>query len=246
MSAPLSAHSRAKNQEDPEEWENHLILRVPSDVAARMTHAVHRTPHSEELGICINEDNRNVQIRLGNQILPAKILDLPTISEIHKTTDNTTLYKVADVSQIIMCDGAMSPKKDKKLKEQVKMEGEEEPEAGPSVMKPKTARQIARERLKEYHYPHGITAPMKNAKKRRFRKKKEKKIMAVEEIERELKKLLRSDLEAQSVRWEIVEDDGTGIPETLEEDSENYDPEDGSDLDKDDDDNLELTDDDDL
>lgn len=38
------------------------------------------------------------------------------------------------------------------------------------------------QKVKEYHYPHGITPPMKNAKKRRFRKKKEKKTMAVEEV----------------------------------------------------------------
>lgn len=65
--------------------------------------------------------------------------------------------------------------------------------------------------------------------------------MAVEEIEIELKRLLRSDLEAQSVRWKVVDDDETN-PE--DEDIEVYDNDDGSDLDKDDKD-LFLSDDED-
>lgn len=43
---------------------------------------------------------------------------------------------------------------------------------------------------------------MKSARKRRFRKTKKKKYMDAPEVERELKRLLRADLEASSVRWE--------------------------------------------
>ena len=47
-----------------------------------------------------------------------------------------------------------------------------------------------------------MTPPMKSARKRRFRKTKKKKYMDAPEVERELKRLLRADLEASSVRWE--------------------------------------------
>lgn len=57
-----------------------------------MEKAVNGEIDAEELGINFQEDNRTVQIRLGNQILPAKILDLPTINEVSKQNENI-LYK---------------------------------------------------------------------------------------------------------------------------------------------------------
>ncbi|EGT41519.1 CBN-TAF-7.1 protein [Caenorhabditis brenneri] len=239
--APIPISQRIAKHDEADDWEEHLVLRVPGNVVGRMEKAAYDVPGAEELEIDISEDNRTVKIRLGNQILPAKILDLPTINEVHKTLDNHTLYKVTNISQIIMCDEAMpAPRKDKKKTEPVAEENkqpkeENESGEGPSTaeVKVKTARQLAREKVKEYQYPHGITPPMKNVKKRRFRKKKQKKTMAVEEIERELKRLLRSDLEATSVRWEIVADDGNQQEE--EEEEEVYDGDDGSDMDKDDD-----------
>lgn len=240
-SAPIPIGQRIAKHDEADDWEEHLILRVPTNVVGRMEKVVYDGPGAEELGIDISEDNRTVKLRLGNQILPAKILDLPTINEVHKTLDNNTLYKITNVSQIIMCDEAMpASKKEKKkaaedVQEQKQAKEENENGEGPSTaeVKVKTARQLAREKVKEYHYPHGITPPMKNVKKRRFRKKKQKKTMAVEEIERELKRLLRSDLEATSVRWEIVVDDGN--QQDQDEEEEVFDGDDGSDLDKDED-----------
>lgn len=48
-----------------------------------------------------------------------------------------------------------------------------------------------------------VTPPMKNVRRRRFRKTKKKKYMDAPEVERELKRLLRADLEAHSVRYEV-------------------------------------------
>lgn len=44
---------------------------------------------------------------------------------------------------------------------------------------------------------------MKSVRKRRFRKTKKKKYMDAPEVERELKRLLRADIEASSSRWEV-------------------------------------------
>lgn len=44
---------------------------------------------------------------------------------------------------------------------------------------------------KQWQYPHGLTPPMKSARRRRFRKTKKKKYMDAPEVERELKRLLR-------------------------------------------------------
>ena len=53
-------------------------------------------------------------------------------------------------------------------------------------------------------YPHGITKPLKNVRKKRFRKTLRKKYVDFPEIEKEVKRLLRTDNDAKSVRYEIV------------------------------------------
>lgn len=57
---------------------------------------------------------------------------------------------------------------------------------------------------KKFLYPHGIAPPMKNARKRRFRKTLKKKYVEAPEIEKEVRRLLREDNEAASVRWELI------------------------------------------
>lgn len=54
-------------------------------------------------------------------------------------------------------------------------------------------------------YPHGVTPSLKNVRKRRFRKTLKKKNVELPEIEKEVKRLLRTDNEAVNVKWEIVE-----------------------------------------
>lgn len=58
---------------------------------------------------------------------------------------------------------------------------------------------------KKFLYPHGLTPCLKNVRKRRFRKTLKKKNVELPEIEKEVKRLLRVDNEAVSVKWEIVE-----------------------------------------
>lgn len=61
---------------------------------------------------------------------------------------------------------------------------------------------------KEFVSSHGITPPMKNVRKNRWRKTmKNKKPLDGPEIEKEVKWLLKMDNEAICVRWELVEDD---------------------------------------
>lgn len=57
---------------------------------------------------------------------------------------------------------------------------------------------------KKYLWPHGITPPMKNVRRRRFRKTLRKKYVEAPEIEKEVKQLLRSDSDAVNVKWEVI------------------------------------------
>lgn len=69
---------------------------------------------------------------------------------------------------------------------------------------------------KKFLYPHGLTPCLKNVRKRRFRKTLKKKNVELPEIEKEVKRLLRVDNEAVSVKWEIVESEEQQIAEENE------------------------------
>lgn len=50
-----------------------------------------------------------------------------------------------------------------------------------------------------YNFPHGLTPPLKHVRKRRFRKKLSKR--AIEEVEREVERLLEIDATAEDVQY---------------------------------------------
>jgi len=60
---------------------------------------------------------------------------------------------------------------------------------------------------KKFLWPHGITPPLKNVRKRRFRKTLKKKYAEAPEIEKEVKRLLRNDNDAVHVKFEIINED---------------------------------------
>lgn len=60
---------------------------------------------------------------------------------------------------------------------------------------------------KKFLWPHGITPPVKNVRKKRFRKTLKKKYVEAPEIEKEVKRLLRVDNDAIKVKWEVICDD---------------------------------------
>ena len=107
--------------------------------------------------------------------------------ESHKTIDNKFFYKTADICQLLVCkegegfsdeEETVSPEKKKKL-DPYKVD-------------------------KKYLHPHGIAAPLKNCRRKRFRKTLKKKYVEAPEIEKEVKRLLREDYEAVSVKWEVI------------------------------------------
>lgn len=126
-------------------------------------------------------------VRLDDRYLYAKAVDLPTIIESHKTIDKKSFYKTADICQMLVCSEDPYP---------VTPEDE-----APVKNKKKDSNKVE----KKFLCPHGITPPLKNARKRRFRKTLKKKNVELPEIEKEVKRLLRTDNEAVTVKWEIVE-----------------------------------------
>lgn len=90
-----------------------------------------------------------------------------------KTMDNKTVYKVADISQIVVCSTS------------------EENDIQNAFKNNEGTSKETENKKENYNWPHGLTPPMKNARKCRFRKTKKKKYMDAPEVEKELKRILR-------------------------------------------------------
>jgi len=189
----MNRNNAATNNQDngSDELESQFILRLPpalSDCAESLRTTLRSGVMNlkDRFFIRIDNDMRKGTIKFDQWTMGAKVLDLPCITESHKTIDNKTFYKTADVSQIVICK-----------------EGEEQSsseEETPVKPKKKDPHKVD----KKFLWPHGIAPPMKNVRKRRFRKTLKKKYVEAPEIEKEVRRLLREDNEAASVRWELI------------------------------------------
>lgn len=172
----------------PIDLENQFILRLPAGPAAnlRATVASGVVNLKDRLQIQIEQDMRHGKVRFDGWSLPAKIVDLPTIIETHKTLDRKTFYKTADICQMMICKEEVEDEKvEEKVDEGKRKDGKD----------------------KKFLYPHGITPPLKNSRKKRFRKTLKKKFVDVPEIEKEVRRLFKTDGEAVSVRYEVMNAD---------------------------------------
>lgn len=199
----------SKSQEEAYELEDQFILRLPPEQASTVREIIRsgNAAMKDKLKIDLNPDSRQAIVQVDNVSLSARVVDLPCVIESLKTHDRKTFYKTADISQMLLCsaegDLHSSP---------------EEPAASSAGA---AATGNKGEAEKKYIWKHGITPPLKNVRKRRFRKPTKKPsdpkqsdescsdYTNSEEVEKEVKRLLRSDAEAISSRWEILVDDET-------------------------------------
>lgn len=172
------------------EVESQFILRLPPLPAASLKAVVQSGVLNlkDRLNVQIEQDMRHGTVRFDGWTLPSKIIDLPCVIESHKTLDRKNFYKTADICQMMICredgDDDREERKEDKMKDG---------------------------RDRRFVYPHGITPPLKNVRKKRFRKTLKKKVVDVPEIEKEVKRLFRTDNEAFTVRYELVNADDEKI-----------------------------------
>lgn len=176
---------------DEVELETQFIMRMPLEPAKLLREAIQTGANNlkDRLSIRLDNDLRYGEVRFDHWLLHAKVVDLPTIVESLKTIDNKNFYKTADLCQLMIC------------KEEPDLPSAEE--ESPNKNKKKDPNKVD----KKYLWPHGITPPCKNVRKRRFRKTLKKKFVEAPEIEKEVKRLLRVDNEAVNVKWELITED---------------------------------------
>jgi transcription initiation factor TFIID subunit 7 len=183
------------------ELENQFILRLPPGKAEILRQAIRSgEPLSKRLFIKFDNDIRHGHIKLDDTVMPARLYDLPAIIESYKTLDRKNFYKTADISQILICKEDDSPDT-RSIINQDNVDEETKKAKYDQIFA-----SIGCAGKKEYLYPHGITPPLKNVRKRRFRKTLKKKYVDFSEIEKEVKRLFKFDCEAIDSRYEIVEE----------------------------------------
>lgn len=181
---------KGQESDGPAELESQFILRLPPEPAKVLREAI-RSGNSlkDRISLKIENDMRHGEVRVDHWLLTAKVLDLPTIVESLKTIDGKGFYKTADICQMVLC---------KEEDDQTTTD-----EDVPQKNKKKDPYKVE----KKYLWPHGITPPTKNIRKRRFRKTLKKKYVEAPEIEKEVKRLLRIDNDAVNVKWEVINED---------------------------------------
>lgn len=96
-----------------------------------------------------------------------------------KTLDSKTVYKVVDLTQILVVGPAVGAVEKGQKREQRREE---------------LLKENMDSKQEKYQWHHGVCPPLKNVRRKRFRKIKRKKYMDVADVESELKRLLRSKI----------------------------------------------------
>lgn len=176
------------DRDDGVELETQVVLRMPSEPAQALRECLREGGPSlkDRMSVKLEHDLRYGEVRFDHWLMFSKLVDLPTVTESLKTIDNKNFYKTADVCQMLIC--------------KYEPDAPTTDDESPAKNKKKDPNKVD----KKYLWPHGITPPCKNVRKRRFRKTLKKKCVEAPEIEKEVKRLLRADNEAVQVKWDIV------------------------------------------
>ncbi|CAF3819706.1 unnamed protein product [Rotaria sp. Silwood1] len=204
--------TKKEKNEEQFELEQQFVLRMPSgEYATRLRELIDSGDEKirERLFIDLNPERRRGRVKFDDTVFKATLYDLPCIIETYKTFDRKTLYKIADIAQILVCQlpGDLSSSDDdddddddetmKRLKTNAKTISDD----GNEKKKKDKDKEI------KFQWPHGLTPPLKNVRKRRFRKVARQKTQDRDEMEQEVRRLFRADNEAIDVKWEVIDDD---------------------------------------
>ncbi len=144
-----------------------------------------------------DREGRRAMVTVQGRFYAASMVELPAVIESMKSWNKKDWVKTADVCQMLLVLG------------QVQNEEEAKKYPRPSYVDPDSHR-----------FPHGITPPMRWARKRRFRPRKS--YIDVERAEAQMNRLLAEDEKVDSTRYEMVDSEAESSEE--ESSDEELDP----------------------
>lgn len=138
-----------------------------------------------DIGIIVLDDKgRRCILRVRQNKYAATLVDLPTVSEGMKSWDKNRFIKSIDVCQMMIVLGP------------IKLDEEAKTYPLPPDVNPKT-----------YQYAHGLTAPMRWVRKRRFDRTKRTRVEEIEMVDQRVGALLAGDAGFQHVDFETLDYD---------------------------------------
>uniref|UniRef100_A0A3P8N7N9 TAFII55 protein conserved region domain-containing protein n=1 Tax=Astatotilapia calliptera TaxID=8154 RepID=A0A3P8N7N9_ASTCA len=201
----------SKSKEDaPYELESQFVLRLPSEYASTVRRIAQSSSMNmkDRLTIELHPDGRHGIVRVDRVPLACKLVDLPCMIESLKTVDKKTFYKTADVCQMLVCtlDGDLYP-----------------PLEEPTGTDPKTKKKD-KDKDKKFVWNHGTIPsrvpsislasrlmihlfPWLSSNKTFTFHKTGTMYIESPDVEKEVKRLLSTDADAVSVRWEVIAED---------------------------------------
>lgn len=183
---PSRIHGDGWDSEDPDREddpliEDGIILRMLPDPNLDILRSA--SVSGDLSGISIYwKDKRRAILKIHGEMYAGKLVELPTVVDVHKTLDKKNMFKTIDVCQMLLI-----------------------------VKKISNEREILDIHVdKEFGetFPDGITPPMESSKYR-FTKKYEQRV--IQNIEDEVEKLLKLDAEAESSTYEFINPDDDNI-----------------------------------
>jgi transcription initiation factor TFIID subunit 7 len=129
-----------------------------------------------------DKEGRRAMVTIQGHSYAASMVELPTVIETMKSWNKKDWVKTADVCQMLLVLG------------RVTSEDEAKKYPRPSFIDPDSHR-----------FPHGITPPMRWARKLRFRPRKS--YLDVERAEAQMNRLLAEDENAESTKYDLVDSD---------------------------------------
>ena len=183
-----------KKRETVDEAEQQFILRLPQHVAESIdADLISSAQMKQKLNIVINSDMRHMDVIYDGLAYRGRLVDLPNIIEVQKTTDKTNFCKSGNICQMLICEDG-----DQKY---------DANEPAPSSPDEKSNSKGVMKKIlhdKRYIHQHGITPPMKNVRKKRFRKCLLNNGLDYSSIEADVRQLIKADLASSNVKLEVV------------------------------------------
>uniref|UniRef100_A0A671MS28 Transcription initiation factor TFIID subunit 7-like n=1 Tax=Sinocyclocheilus anshuiensis TaxID=1608454 RepID=A0A671MS28_9TELE len=200
MTSKTKGKVGSKSKEDaPHELESQFVLRLPREYASTVRRIVQSSSMNMKDRLTIELHGKycpmvamGLIVRVDRVPLACKLVDLPSHLQGHNTVNSAAfLFKML----VCTLDGDLYP-----------------PLEEPTGTTDPTSKKKDKDKDKKFVWNHGITLPL-NTRKRRFRKTAKKKYIESPDVEKEVKRLLSTDAEAVSVRWEVIAEDEAKEPD---------------------------------